>query len=152
MKEIVKKGINLRTILKEGIIVCPNCGCCFKITDEEEDTVNLFDGRVVTVCPNSTCKYNITIRYKNKKQMSRLSPRKYIIWDNSDSCIDVERRGYHIVASREMCTDNWVIRFYEKGNFNQSFIKEEHKQVSANFIRDRIEEFFNNLKPKKKKK
>lgn len=78
--------------------------------------------------------------------MRTLSARKYKIWEDNDTSIEVERKNVHVVANRKMCSDDWVLRFYEIDNFNEPFKKDEYKNVSCSYIRQKIEDFFNTCK------
>lgn len=81
--------------------------------------------------------------------MSRLSQNKYKVWEDNDSVIEAERKGCRIIARREICTNNWLLRITSMKT-HETLCIENIQNESDNFVRSYIETFFSKYKPKKK--
>lgn len=60
--KVVNYGLNLHKVHKDGITVCPYCGCAFQIENEARET-RLVENRITVKCPNYTCGFNVIVRY-----------------------------------------------------------------------------------------
>lgn len=66
--KILIRGINLRAY-KPKPIICPSCGCVFKVEVEDVKQDMLNPETNFVICPNSTCKFRQNLRSERMKQL-----------------------------------------------------------------------------------